>query len=67
MRITFEPATVTQCDYIGRTVSGLCAVVRDDAGVELFRSKPSVKRIGPRLAAEKFVSEAQSEITERKR
>lgn len=56
MRISFEGATVTNCDFIGRTVWGVCAVVRDNAGNEVFRSKPSVKRIGPRLEAEAFIA-----------
>lgn len=56
MRITFEGTTITNCDYIGRTVWGVCAVVRDDDGREVFRSKPSTKRIGPRLEAEAFIA-----------
>ena len=59
MKISFEGATVTRCDYIGRTVTGICAVVRDDAGNEVFRSKPSVKRIGPRQEAEAFIAAQQ--------
>ncbi len=55
MRISFEGATVTNCDYIGRTVWGVCAVVRDADGREIFRSRASVKRIGPRTEAEQFI------------
>lgn len=58
MKITFESATVTNCDYIGRTVHGVCAVVRDTTGAEVFRSKPSVKRICPRMDAEAFIAAA---------
>lgn len=56
-QITFQSATVSRCDFIGRTVSGVCAVVIRD-GVELFRSKASVKRIAPRLEAEAFIAQA---------
>jgi len=56
MRIAFEMATVAACDYIGRTVTGVCAVVRDDAGVVVFRSRPSVKRFLPRQEAEAFIA-----------
>lgn len=54
MTIEYRSATVTACDFIGRNVSGVAAVVLRD-GVEVFRSKASVKRIGPRLAAEAFI------------
>jgi len=56
-QITFHPATVTRCDFIGRTVSGVCAVVTRD-GVEVFRSAASVKRFGPKQAAQAFIATA---------
>jgi len=56
MRISFEGATVTNCDYIGRTVWGVCAVVRDEDGFEVFRSRPSTKRFLPRQEAEAFIA-----------
>lgn len=54
--ITFCTATVTNCDFIGRTVSGVCAVVSKD-GVELFRSKPHVKRIGGKMEALEWIKQ----------
>ena len=59
MVIAFRMATVTNCDYIGRTVTGVCAVVIDETGAEVFRSKPSVKRIGPRQEAQAFIDAQQ--------
>lgn len=55
LTIEYRPATVAACDYIGRTVHGVCAVVLRD-GVEVFRTRASVKRIGPRLAAEAWIA-----------
>jgi hypothetical protein len=55
LEITYEPATVSRCDFIGRTVYGICAVVLRD-GIEAFRSAPSVKRIGPKLEAQAFIA-----------
>lgn len=62
MRIEFVGATVTNCDYIGRTVWGVCAVVRDNAGNEVFRSRPSTKRFLPRQEAESFIAGLQSRV-----
>ena len=55
MTIEFRPATVTNCDFIGRTVSGIVAVLIED-GVEVFVSKPHVKRIGCRIEVEAFIA-----------
>ena len=57
--ITFAFATVSQCDFIGRTVHGVQAVVTRD-GVEVFRSSASVKRARPRAEAMAFI--AQKEV-----
>lgn len=53
--ISYAFDTVTRCNAIGQTVHGVCAVVTRD-GVEVFRSAPSVKRIGPKLAAQAFIA-----------
>jgi hypothetical protein len=53
--VAFQPATVTRCDYIGRTVWGVQAVVTRD-GVEVFRSTARSKRIGPKLEAQAFIA-----------
>jgi hypothetical protein len=56
-QITFQFATVSQCNYIGLTVTGIAAVVLRD-GVEVFRSKPSTKRFMPRQEAEAWIKQA---------
>jgi hypothetical protein len=53
--IEFRQATVTNCDFIGRTVHGIVAVVIED-GVEVFVSKPHVKRIGCRDEVAAFLA-----------
>lgn len=53
--ITFRTATVSRCDYIGRTVHGVQAVVTLD-GKEVFVSAASVKRFGPRQEAQAFIA-----------
>lgn len=54
-RIAYVPETVNRCDYIGRTVHGICAVVfKGDE--EVYRTQPSVKRIGPKLAAQAWIA-----------
>ena len=53
-QITFATGTVTNCDFIGRTISGVCAVVTID-GNEVFRSKLHVKRITGKLEAQDWL------------
>jgi hypothetical protein len=55
--ISFEPATVSGCNYIGQTISGLQAVVRKN-GVEVFRSQPHTKKVLPRQQAIQFIERA---------
>jgi hypothetical protein len=54
-QITFATATITNCDYIGRTVSGICAVVLRD-GIEVFRSKAHSKRIACKLEVQDWLN-----------
>lgn len=53
-QIDFRTATVSRCDFIGRTVHGIEAVVSRN-GIEVFVSRPSVKRFGPRQEAQAFI------------
>lgn len=55
-QITYQAATISHCDFIGRTRSGICAVVTQD-GVEVFRSSPHAKRIGCKLEVQKWLEE----------
>ena len=53
--VSFQAATVRRCDMYGRTVDGVLAVVTRD-GVEVYRTKPSVKRINPRQEAAAWIA-----------
>jgi hypothetical protein len=57
-QIVFRSATVTNCDYIGRTVSGIVAVVIEH-GREIFTSKPHTKRITCKMECAEFLKTKQ--------
>lgn len=54
-RVIFVGETVTRCDFIGRTVHGVSAVVMK-GDEEVYRTQPSTKRIGPKLAAQAWIA-----------
>lgn len=54
-QITFVSDVSNRCDFIGRTVWGVCAVVKRD-GVEVFRSRAYGKRGMARKEAQDWVA-----------
>jgi hypothetical protein len=54
-RVVYQGETVTRCDFIGRTVHGICAVVMKGTE-EVYRTAASTKRIGPKLAAQAWIA-----------